>query len=68
MTSLPWILMGGPNMPKKEKRKEKKGQTLKSLKKISTGIMALCLVQFGHILVIEKMYLILKNLQQGKIT
>lgn len=67
MTSLPWGLMGGPNMPKKKKEK-KKGPNFKKLKKISTGIMALCLVQFGHILVIEKMYLILKNLQQGKIT
>lgn len=52
----------------KKKKEKKKRPNFKKLKKISTGIMALCLVQFGHILVIEKMYLILKNLQQGKIT
>lgn len=32
MTSLPWGLLGGPNMPKKKKEK-KKGPNFKKLKK-----------------------------------
>lgn len=53
----------------KKEKKKKKAKLLKIKIKKSLRVQALCQVQFvhKHVLLIVKMYLILENLQQGKI-